>query len=188
MRAGGISIYQMLWPVIKLHFGVAATTFLLTFVLLPQGNWTLRQIQHQIGLRPVQSQIKPRVFNEDLPQVILYIEDQDLQNSAWKGVFLSDTGSSGEQRIILSSQAFPLFSSNAQRLQLHFEEGWIYTVNSESPEKDTLTRFQTLDVPVNFPAVQQIEAGVQKAQGEKLLRALEWTGGCRSGSQEAQLD
>ena len=174
MQAGGVSIYQMLWPVIKLHFGVAATTFLLTFVLLPQGNWTLRQIQHQIGLRPVQSQIKPRVFNEDLPQVILYIEDQDLQTSAWKGVFLSDTGSSGEQRIILSSQAFPLFSSNAQRLQLHFEEGWIYTVNSESPEKDTLTRFQTLDVPVNFPAVQQIEAG-SKRHREKNFYEL-WSG------------
>jgi len=97
MRAGGVSIYQMLWPVFKVNFVVAATTFLLTFVLLPQGNWTLRQIQHQIGLRPVQSEIKPRVFNEDLPQVILYIEDQDLQNSAWKGVFLSDTGDSGEK-------------------------------------------------------------------------------------------
>ena len=85
MRAGGVSIYQMLWPVLKVSFGVAATTFLLTFVLLPQGNWTVRQIQHQMGLRPVQSQIKPRVFNEDLPQVILYIEDQDLQKLCLEG-------------------------------------------------------------------------------------------------------
>jgi LPS export ABC transporter permease LptG/LPS export ABC transporter permease LptF len=162
MRAGGVSIYQMLWPVCKVNFAVAATTFLLTFVLLPEGNWTLRQIQHQVGLRPVQSEVKPRVFNEDLPQVILYVEDQELQSSAWKGVFLSDRGDSGEKRIILSSKAYPLFSSDAQRLQLHFEEGWVYTVDSESPEKDTLTRFQTLDIPVNFPAAQQIEASWKK--------------------------
>jgi len=181
MRAGGVSIYQMLWPVLKVSFGVTASTFLLTFVLLPQGNWTVRQIQHQMGLRPVQSQIKPRVFNEDLPQVILYIEDQDLQSSAWKGVFLSDTGDSGEQRIILSSQAYPLFSSDAQRLQLHFEEGWIYTVNSESPEQDTLTRFQTLDVPVNFPAVQQITAASKRPR-EKNFYEL-W-GGLEDADQE----
>ena len=157
MRATGVSIYQMLWPVFKVNLGVATITLLLTFVLLPQGNWTLRQIRHQIGLRPVQSEIKPRVFNEDLPEIILYVEDQDLQSSAWKGVFLSDTGTSGERRIILSSLAYPLFSPDAQRLQLHFEEGWIYTVNPESPEKDSLTRFQTLDVPVNFPAIQQAD-------------------------------
>jgi lipopolysaccharide export LptBFGC system permease protein LptF len=127
----------MLWPVLKVNLGVAAATLLLTFVFLPQGNWTLRQIRHQVGLRPVQSEIKPRIFNEDLPEIILYVEDQDLQSSAWKGVFLSDSEGGGERRIILSSLAYPLFSPDSQRLQLHFEEGWVYTLDSESPEKDT---------------------------------------------------
>jgi len=171
MRSTGVSIYQMLWPVLKVNLGVAATTLLLTFVFLPQGNWTLRQIRHQVGLRPVQSEIKPRVFNEDLPDIILYVEDRELQSSAWKGVFLSDSESGGERRIILSSLAYPLFSPDGQRLQLHFEEGWVYTVDPKSPDKDSLTRFQTLDVPVQFPETQQVDTG-PKRPNEKSLQEL----------------
>lgn len=171
MRSTGVSIYQILWPVLKINFGVAATTLLLTLVFLPQGNWTLRQIRHQVGLRPVQSEIKPRVFNEDLPEIILYVEDQELQSSAWKGVFLSDSESGGERRIILSRLAYPLFSPDGQRLQLHFEEGLVYTLDPESPEKDSLTRFQTLDVPVKFPETQPVDTG-PKRPSEKSLQEL----------------
>ena len=168
MRASGVSIYQMLWPVFKVGLGVTLCTLLLTFVFLPQGNWTLRQIRHEIGLRPVQSEIKPRVFNEDLPQLILYIEDKELQSSTWTGVFLADTGNGGERRIILSSRAYPIFSSDARRLQLHFEEGSIYKVNPETPEKDSLTRFQTLDVPVPFPEVEPTETAPKQPKDKNL--------------------
>jgi LPS export ABC transporter permease LptG/LPS export ABC transporter permease LptF len=171
MRASGISIYQMLWPVLKAGTGVAIATLFLTTVLLPHGNWTLGQIRQQVGLRPVQSEIKPRVFNEDLPEILLYVEDRDLQSSAWKGVFLSDAGSDGQRRIILATQAYPLFNDDASRLQLHFEEGSIYTVNPDIPEKDSLTRFQTLDVPVSLPTAEQVETRPKRPK-DKSMREL----------------
>ena len=171
MRASGISIYQMLWPVLKAGAGVTIVTLFLTMVFLPHGNWTLGQIRHQVGLRPVQSEIKPRVFNEDLPEILLYVEDRELQSFAWNGVFLSDTGSDGQRRIILASQAHPIFSDDASRLQLHFKEGSIYTVNPNTPEKDSLTRFQTLDVPVTFPVAEQVEAGPKRPK-DKSMREL----------------
>lgn len=171
MRASGISIYQMLWPVLKAGAGVALVTLFLTTVLLPHGNWTLGQIRHQVGLRPVQSGIKPRVFNEDFPEILLYVEDRELQNSAWNGVFLSDSSSDGQRRIILASQAYPIFSEDASRLQLHFKEGSIYTFNPDTPEIDSLTRFQTLDVPVTLPATEQVETGPKRPK-DKSMREL----------------
>ena len=168
MRASGISIYQMLWPVLKAGTGVTIVTLFLTTVLLPHGNWSLGQIRHQVGLRPVQSEIKPRVFNEDLPEILLYVEDRELQSSAWSGVFLSDRGDDGQRRIILASQAYPLFSDDASRLQLHFKEGSIYTVNPDTPEKDSLTSFQTLDVPVTFPVTQQVETGPKRPKDKTM--------------------
>ncbi len=168
MRAGGISIYQMLWPVLKAGTGVAMVTLVLTTVLFPQGNWTLGQLRHQVGLRPAQSEIKPRVFNEDLPEILLYVEDRDLRSSSWSGVFLSDTARDGQRRIILASQAFPLFNEDASRLQLHFKEGSIYTVNPDTPERDSLTRFQTLDVPVTLPTAEQIETGPKRPKDKSM--------------------
>ena len=172
MRAGGLSIYQMMWPVLKVGVGVTLGGLILTLVFLPQGNWSLRQMRHQIGLRPVQSEIKPRVFNEDMPGVVLYVEDLELQSSQWKGAFLANTESSGEKRIILAQLAYPLFSPDAQRLQLHFEQGSIYKVNPNSPEKDSLTRFQTLDVPVSFPATAPPVEASPKQRQDKVLPEL----------------
>jgi len=164
LRAGGVNIYQLLWPVLKVGLGIMLLTLILTCILLPRANSALRDLRHQIGLRPVQSEIKAHVFNEDLPGVVLYAEDIDLQTSAWQGAFLADASTDGEKRIILSQRAHPLFSDDAQRLQIHFERGLVYKVDLQSPERTSLTRFQTLDVPVEFPEVVQADASPKQVQ------------------------
>ena len=171
MRANGVSTHQVLWPVLKVGLAVAMVTLLLTFVFLPQGNWALRQIRHQVGLRPVQSEIKPRVFNEDLPGIVLYVEDIELRTSTWKGVFMADTGMEGEKRVILADSAYPLFSPDGRRLQLHFDGGSIYKIDPDFPEKNSLARFQTLDVPVDFPSTLQAETRPKEPK-DKTLREL----------------
>lgn len=154
MKANGIGLFQLVWPIFKVGIGVTAITLCFTFYLLPNGNWHLRQTRHEIGLKPVQSAIKPRVFDEDLPGKILYVEDIDLRTSSWRGVFLADTATAGEQQIILSREGRVMISPDGRRLQLHFENGSIYRVNKASPEKDSLSRFGTWDVPVRFPEIE----------------------------------
>jgi len=134
MQANGVSIYQMLGPVLKVGMGVSIITFLLTLFLLPLGNGSLQQIRYRIGLRPVQSEIKPRIFNEDFPGMILYVEDIELLNSTWLGVLMADSGAAGEKRIILSKKAYPLFSQDAKRLQLHFQEGSWSGIHNVTPQ------------------------------------------------------
>lgn len=168
MKAVGISIYQLLWPVFKAGIMITVVTLLLTTLILPHGNWMLGQIRHNLGLRPVQSEIKPQVFNENLPGTLLYIEDRNLQNFVWSGVFLSDEGSDGQQRIILADQAYPIFSDDNSRVQIHFNEGLIYAVSPNTPEKDSLTTFQTLDVPVSFPITEQVETGPKRPKEKNL--------------------
>lgn len=149
MRANGISTYQMLTPVLKAGVLVSTITFILTLFLLPLGNWSLYQIRHQVGLRPAQSEIAPRVFNEDFPGVILYVNDIELRSSTWQGVLLADSEGLSEKRIILSQKAYPVFGQDNRKVQLHFENGLVYTVTPKSPEKDSLATFHTLDIPIS---------------------------------------
>ena len=148
MQASGISTYQMLTPVLKAGVLVSTITFILTLFLLPSGNWSLYKMRHQVGLRPAQSEIVPRVFNEDFPGVILYVNDIELRSSIWQGVLLADSEGIAEKRIILSQKAYPVFGQNNKKIQLHFQNGLVYTVTPQSPEKDSLATFRTLDIPV----------------------------------------
>ncbi len=153
LRAGGVSIFQIIWPVIKVAAGVAAITASLTFYFFPWGNWKYTEVRKDLGARPVQSEIKPRIFFEDLPGKVLYIEDQVLQSMEWKGVFLADTSSSqesdgGAERIVLARGGRLIVSPDNQRLQLDFEGGLSYEINPEAPETYHWNRFARLEVPL----------------------------------------
>ncbi len=171
MRAGGVSVAQMLWPVFKLSLWISLVTLGLMFFLLPMGNWNLRQLRHEIGLRPVQSQIRPRVFNEDFAGKILYVEDIDLQSFSWEGVFFADSDNKEAEKIILSRKGHIMFGPDAKGLQLHFERGLIYQIDPVSPEKIGLSRFETLDVPVYFPEMGQVMSKPKRSK-DKILPEL----------------
>ena len=184
LRACGVSINQMVRHVLKLGVLVGLVTFSITLFLLPAGNWSLRQLRHHEGLRPVRSEIKPRVFNEDLPGSVLYVADKDLQGSSWKGVFLSDTSDDGQRRIVLAKRGQLLISPDGSQLQLHLEEGTIYRMGLETPERrDSISEFHTLDVPIRFPTTGQASAGPKGPEDKQLLSLLDDLG---QGDSEAQ--
>ena len=82
---------------------ISAITLVLTMFLLPAGNWRLKLAREEIGVRPGLSAVKPRVFNEDIPSLLLYIHDQKAGGIDWEGVILARLDKEKSQhRIILS--------------------------------------------------------------------------------------
>ena len=176
MRASGVSVNQMVRHVLKVGALVSLVTFAMTLFLLPAGNWSLKQLRHEVGLRPVRSEIKPRVFNEDLPGIVLYVADKDLQGSSWKGVFLSDTTDDGQRRIVLAKRGQLLIRPDGSQAQLHLQDGTIYRVAQATPERDSISEFRTLDVPVRFPTTGQASAGPRGPEEKHLLSLLDHLG------------
>jgi LPS export ABC transporter permease LptF/LPS export ABC transporter permease LptG len=152
MKASGVSTWRMLRPILKIALLVALLTGVLTISLLPEANWRLRQLSHELGYKPIQSSLKPRIFNEDLPNTILYVEDIDLRNAAWKGVFVH-TSTDGVKRTILADHGEMLSDRFGRRVQLHLEKGSVYETREATPESDSLTSFATQDVLIELPDV-----------------------------------
>ncbi len=151
MRAGGVSVYQMLRPVMTVAVGVVVATAVFTFYLSPEGNWQLRLLRHSVQITPTYNQIKPRVFFEEFPNTLLYVEDIDLNTETWDGIFLADSSALDEERVILARRGRLLSDEKGQRIQLHFESGTAYTVSKQNPERITMSRFATLDIPIDRP-------------------------------------
>jgi len=151
MRAGGVSVYQMLRPVMKVALGVVIVTAAFTFYLSPEGNWQLRLLRHDVQITPTYNQIKPRVFFEEFPNTLLYVEDIDLNTETWEGIFLADSSRPDEERVILARRGRLFSDDKGQRIQLHFESGTAYTVSRQNPERITMSRFATLDIPIDRP-------------------------------------
>jgi len=168
MRAGGVSVVQMLWPSLKLGLLVTALTAAFTLSLLPNGNWNLRTLRHLIRFSPAETQIKPRIFYEELGGLLLYVEDIDPEDSVWKGIFVADTTADDEKRIILAKQGRSLADVEGKRLQLHFEDGTIYTTPNETPDKIQISRFGTLDIPIELPTGEPVTPKVKRPRDKTI--------------------
>ena len=164
MRAGGISTAQMLRPVLAGGILAALLTGMFSIWLLPAGNWNLRMLRAEINVAPTQTDIDSRVFYEDYPGALLYIEDIDMARSVWKGVFLADS-KDGEPRMILADEGKVLSDREGRRIQLHFMNGSVYSRNNAEPEKDAISHFGTLDIPIvlqSGPVPRKIKRPIDK--------------------------
>lgn len=150
MRSCGVSTLRLLHPVLKTGFLVFIAAAAMTLSLLPTGNRRLLELREQIGIRPVISEIKPRVFNEDISNMVLYVEDIQYQQGVWNGVFVVDNTAPNEQRIILAKHGKIVHQPETGSFQLHFEDGTIYKTENQDLRKDNLSRFGTLEVSVRL--------------------------------------
>ena len=91
LQACGISIYRMLWPVFLLAVAATAATCYTLIVALPEANQAYREIVYSRLATQAADEVKPRVFYEGFPGIVLYVRDVDIQGTEWSDVFLADT-------------------------------------------------------------------------------------------------
>ena len=73
LQACGISIYQMLRPVAILAIVAMATTCYVLIVALPDANQAFREITFRTLATQADDEVKPRVFYQGFPGVVLYV-------------------------------------------------------------------------------------------------------------------
>lgn len=91
MQACGVSIYRMLLPVLLLALVAAVATAWVLLVALPDANQAFREITFRTVTSRAESEVRPRVFYEDFPNVVLYVREVPADGSGWSEVFLADT-------------------------------------------------------------------------------------------------
>ena len=91
MMACGISPYRLLRPV--LAFAVVCWG-LDSWVLLramPDGNQKSREITQEIAMDRAEGEVRPRVFFEDFPGIVLYVNEVPMGGAGWSDVMAADS-------------------------------------------------------------------------------------------------
>src|SRR5688572_8702175 len=90
LQACGVSLLRLLRPVglIAATAWVAAT-YVLIFAV-PDANQAFRQIVFDVTSQRAEGEIKPRVFHDDFPNIVLFAREVPPAGGGWKGVFMAD--------------------------------------------------------------------------------------------------
>ena len=172
LQACGVSIYRMLWPVALLAVAATATTCYTLIVALPEANQTFREITYRTLSTQAADEVKPRVFYEGFPGVVLYVRDVDTQGTGWSDVFMADNRDPENPQVILAEQGRVVLDPDNRTVDIVLTAATGHRVAPDDPatydENRSGRMVLTLDPDTIFPV-----GGPQPVLSEMTIEELQ---------------
>lgn len=148
IRAAGLGKAQFLRPVmIFALLGWALTSYISLF-LAPLAARTLQQAETRLAAAQVNIHIRPRVFIEQFPNLLLYVEDVVSPRSLWRGVFIADTTERDKVKVTLAETGRLVNQNTSGALALHLENGATHQYDPQHPQEYSVVSFDETDIPI----------------------------------------
>src|SRR5690242_5673698 len=122
LQACGVSLYRLLRPVAVLAVICWAASSYVIIVALPNANQAFREITYGIVASRAASDVKPRVFFDDFPREVLYVQDV-LADGEWRGVFLADTRDASRTDVYVARRGHLALNRARRQVALVLEDG-----------------------------------------------------------------
>jgi len=155
MRASGMGVWNF-GRVLAIFVGAAWTLALVNgLYVAPWSLSALSRLEDQLKGSQVSFEVRPRVFYEGFPKLVLYVQDlHSAQGGAiWNGVFLADISDPANPRITLAREGI-LAPEGQDRLHLHLTDGSTHETDPRETGKYQISSFQQTDIPIELPVAE----------------------------------
>jgi LPS export ABC transporter permease LptF/LPS export ABC transporter permease LptG len=166
----GVSYKRLLWPVLIFSFFGFLMTSVLALYLAPRANYKWVQTLSKSVMAKVQFNIRPREFNESIPNTVLFIQDI-RPDSGWKNIFVYFSTPPEEPKLILAQEGKLNLYPEERRVALELFDGMIHSYPLNDVEDYRLTSFGHYEEELNVEGVFQ-EISSMKRVREKDIREL----------------
>ncbi len=152
MRSTGMGAWKFVRIIGIFVLAACGLAFLNNLVIGPKASAALSRLQDRLKASQASFEIQPRVFYEDFPNYVLYVQDASTGEGAalWKGVFLADISTPGAPKITLAREGV-VMSEGQDRLRLHLRDGSQHEVLPKMPEQYSISTFTDTDIFLPLP-------------------------------------
>jgi lipopolysaccharide export system permease protein len=179
MKASGVSAPQILGPIALVGLVVALITLGLTMFARPAANFALKKELYNIARNRVGTALREKVFNDDFPQILIYVEELVPPGNTAQGVLIVDKRDQTREDIIFGKVARITTDEETNTLGLRLFDGSVYERERNRPGFSQ-TRFNIYDLKFDLDElvgpVRQKEAGPKEMPITELLNAIEAKG------------
>ncbi|MGB8800383.1 MAG: LPS export ABC transporter permease LptF [Candidatus Acidiferrales bacterium] len=172
LHASGISLRRLLRPIGFVAFGCSLGTLVLTFWLSPAAIRTLQRLEERLLLTQAPYAIQPRVFNEQIPHFILYVQDVEAAATQWHGVFLASSGQAGSTSVTIAEGAQVVADPENNKFELHLGSGSTHEYDPREPQHYNVTTFGQSDIPVEISSPSVTPKNVAVSSSERSITEL----------------
>jgi lipopolysaccharide export system permease protein len=176
MKASGVSTPQIFWPIALVSLVMALMTLALTMFARPAANFALKKELYNIARNRVGTALREKVFNDDFPKILIYVEELVPPGNTAQGVLIVDKRDRVREDIILGKVARITTDEETNSLGLRLFDGSIYERERNRPGFSQ-TRFNIYDFKLDLDElvgpVRQKEAGPKEMPLTELINTIE---------------
>lgn len=170
LKASGISLYNLVKPVLLLAIIFSLLTAWITIKIEPASKTAFRGKLFHIASSNASVSVKPGIFNDEFEGIVLYTRGMDEERGIMQDVFISDERESETPSTITARQG--RFISNPERysLTLRLSNGSIH----RRPAKEEHTTYQTISFN-NYDINLDVGSQLDSKQRNRSRSELSWS-------------
>jgi lipopolysaccharide export system permease protein len=174
MRASGISVYQILAPVLVWGVFMAAFNFAFVDQLLPRSNARLRGLLIDIGRKKPTLELREQVINEVPPsQYFLRAGRIDAATGRLKDITIYDVGGESSRRVIYADSGQMAYGEGRTDLNLRLYDGAIHQYRPNDPLTFQLTYYRVNDIRVKDVYDELVRNSSETIRGDREMSTCE---------------
>jgi LPS export ABC transporter permease LptF/LPS export ABC transporter permease LptG len=147
-RATGIGVGAFIRPVMMLAVAGWAVTLWMSLFIAPQAARKMNRMENGLKASQVPYEIQPRVFIEQFPNLLLYLEDVTGSRSSWRGVFIADMTDRSQAKVTLAESGVLVNEAARNRFVLHLENGTTHEYDPQRPDEYSIASFSGTEIPI----------------------------------------
>ncbi len=171
LHSSGISLYQMLPPVVSFSLACYIIAGLIAIYGVPWGNSSYRDVVFQIIKSKADLAVKERVFYEPFDNVVFYVNGYSQRDRIMKDLFVVDKRDEHATSTIVAKKGIILSDRGSNIITIHFMEGTIYTIEKNFETARTI-KFETYDLNIDLTDIMSSIISREKKPNEMHILEL----------------
>ena len=148
-RATGLSMIRLLLPVMLLGLIACGTSLAINASFAPGTAARLRELRYEIAAKQVSLEVKPRIFNESLTNLVLYV--QTPEGFRWDGIMLADMTQPDQPRVTFARSGNLFKDDENHAFVLTLTDGSTHVVSPLAPDRYSFDTFERTRISVPIP-------------------------------------
>ncbi len=171
LKSSGVSLYQMLPPVVMVSFLGFLFAGMIGVIAVPWGNRSFKDLIFKIAESKADLGIKERIFSEPFENVVFYVNSFSTPGRVMKDVFVVDRRDKDVTNTIVAKEAHMFFYPEQRVITLRFRKGTIFFVEKNLQSGRTI-EFDSYDLNIGLKDIIAALASREKAPKEMAVGEL----------------
>ena len=171
LKSSGVSLYQIVPPVVTFSIISYVLASFVAIYLFPIGNHAMARLLFEIAQTNTSIGIKQGVFNDNIPNIVLYANHISVQDHTMEGVFIFDERDPSISNTIIARKGRIMSDPKKMSINLHLIDGSSFMVSKDLDSSKKL-RFASYDLRIELEDIMRRFSSRMKGEKEMSISEL----------------